>query len=100
MITNDEILKGMKILKEEYSGWDNVESRHHIDNGVFSTQKGYREVYFITGVFKEKEVYFIKYEYFFDNKKDKTVFLRTYKNKKLMEFKELNSKNEVLWGDF
>lgn len=100
MVTNNEILKKMKLLKEEHLGWDNVESRYHIDNGVFSTKRGYREAYFITGMFKEKEVYFLKYEYFFENQKDKTIFLRTDENKKIMEFKELNSENEILWGDF
>lgn len=100
MITNNEILKNMKLLKEEHLGWGNVERRNHIDNGVFSTERGYREEYFITGIFKEKEVYFLKYEYFFGNKKDETIFLRTDKNKELMCPKELDSKNEALWGDF
>ena len=84
-VRENEVIKNMEVLKEEYLGWINIEKRISTNfEGVDKQVLGYKENYFVTAEYNGKTVYFLKFEEFFDNKKTRTFYMRADKNQNIM----------------
>ena len=101
-VRENEVIKNMEVLKEEYLGWINIEKRVSTNfEGVDNQVLGYREDYFVTAEYNGKTVYFLKFEEFFDNKKTKTFYMRADKNQNIMPLQGEDEwlENDELYND-
>lgn len=99
MIKQKELIEKMQTISEEYLGWDNVINRVSTNfESVYRDEIGYYEEYFVKAEYKDKKVYFIKREYYFNQKKAYTRYFRTDENKVMLDTFE-----DIEWfenGDF